>query len=98
MPLPLGRLIAAISLVLVSPLLALLAVAVRGTSRGPAFFQARRVGPEGDFTLHKLRTMRVDASFDGPGVTPSGDARITPLGRFLRQTKLDALPQLCDVV
>lgn len=98
MPLPLGRLIAALALVLVSPLLAVLAVAIRLTSRGPAFFRARRAGPEGDFTLHKLRTMRADPSVDGPHVTASGDARITPIGRFLRRTKLDELPQLWDVV
>ena len=98
MPKVIGRLIAAASLLLLSPLIAALAVAVRVTSRGPAFHRARRVGPTGDFTLHKLRTMRFGAATTGPGVTAAGDPRVTRLGRLLRRTKLDELPQLWDVV
>lgn len=98
MPTSLGRLIGAVSLLLLSPVIAGLAIAVRLTSRGPAFHRARRVGPTGDFTLHKLRTMRVGAATTGPGVTAADDPRVTPLGRFLRRTKLDELPQLWDVV
>ena len=98
MPTPLGRLIGAVSLLLLSPLIAALAIAVRVTSPGPAFHRARRVGPNGGFTLHKLRTMRVGAAAMGPGITAAGDTRVTSLSRFLRRTKLDELPQLWDVV
>jgi lipopolysaccharide/colanic/teichoic acid biosynthesis glycosyltransferase len=98
MPKSLGRAIAAIGLLVLSPLLAVLAIAVRLTSPGPAFHRALRVGPTGEFTLHKLRTMRVGAAAAGPGVTAAGDPRVTRLGRSLRRMKLDELPQLWDVV
>src|SRR3954464_1495825 len=98
MPTMVGRVIAGVGLVLLGPLIGALALAVRLTSAGPAFHRARRVGPHGEFTLHKLRTMRSGSSMAGPGVTAAGDARVTSLGRFLRRTKLDELPQLWDVV
>jgi lipopolysaccharide/colanic/teichoic acid biosynthesis glycosyltransferase len=98
MPYGVGRLIAAATFLVFLPLLAGLAIAVRLTSRGPAFHRARRVGPNGEFTLHKLRTMGMGAAAAGPGVTAAGDPRVTSLGRLLRRTKLDELPQLWDVV
>src|SRR4051812_31234613 len=98
MPNVLGRAIAVLALLIVAPFIAGLAVAVRLTSPGPALHRAQRVGPQGDFTLHKLRTMRVDAAAAGPGVTAAGDARVTRLGGLMRRTKLDELPQLWDVV
>jgi len=98
MPIIVGRGIAVVGLVLAGPLILALASAVRLTSPGPAFHRAQRVGPHGIFTLHKLRTMRVGAAASGPGITAAGDVRITRLGRLLRRTKLDELPQLWDVV
>jgi lipopolysaccharide/colanic/teichoic acid biosynthesis glycosyltransferase len=97
MPALLSRAIAALALLLLSPLIVALAIAVRATSTGPAFHRAQRAGPHGTFTLHKLRTMRVGSASTGPGVTAARDARVTPLGRLLRSTKLDELPQLWDV-
>lgn len=85
------------SLVLLLPLLTLLAVLVKLTSRGPAVFRQARVGQGGrTFTLYKFRSMRTGAP--GPDVTVLGDGRITPVGRFLRATSLDELPQLLNVL
>jgi len=93
-----GRAIALAALIVLSPLLALLAVLVRATTPGPALHRASRVGRAGEFTLYKFRTMTVGAAATGPGVTAAGDARVTSLGRLLRRTKFDELPQLWNVV
>lgn len=86
-------------LIVLSPLLAALALAVRLTSRGPAFHRARRAGLGGGmFTMYKLRTMRAGGSRDGPAITRGGDPRVTRLGRALRSSRLDELPQLWNVV
>src|SRR4051812_11005656 len=97
MPYPIQRLLAAIGLVVVSPVIIVLALAVRVTSGAPMFFRATRTGPTGTFTLIKLRTMRTTSGQDVARVTASGDIRVTPLGRRLRRTKLDELPQLWNV-
>jgi len=96
-PTVLGRTIGVVGLLLVSPLIVVLGVAVRLTSPGPAFYRATRVGPNGTFTVHKLRTMRTESSASGLVVTAAADPRVTRLGRLLRRTKLDELPQLWDV-
>ena len=90
--------LAALLLLLASlPAIAMLALAVRWGSSGPALFFAERVGRGGRrFRLWKLRTMRVDLA--GPGVTAHGDPRVTRLGRWLRSSKLDELPSLWNVV
>jgi lipopolysaccharide/colanic/teichoic acid biosynthesis glycosyltransferase len=98
MPYVMQRVIAVVTLVVLGPLILALAVAVRLTSRGPAFHRATRVRPGGTFTLLKLRTMDVGAAEAGPGITAAGDRRVTRLGRLLRRTKLDELPQLWNVV
>lgn len=87
-----------ISLVL-SPLLLLIAVLVKLTSRGPVLYKQERVSVDGSsFTIFKFRTMYTDAEDSGPGWTTKGDSRVTPLGRFLRSWSLDELPQLFNVL
>jgi lipopolysaccharide/colanic/teichoic acid biosynthesis glycosyltransferase len=98
MPYLIQRAIALVGLIILGPLILALGLGVRMTSRGPAFHRATRVRPGGTFTLYKLRTMRVGAPSFGPGVTATGDPRVTRLGRRLRRTKLDELPQLWNVV
>ena len=89
--------IALAGLVMVAPLIALAAIAIAVTSRGPVIFRQKRMGRKGrPFTMYKLRTMRVANS--GPQVTAGGDVRITPVGKLLRKTKLDELPELWNVL
>jgi sugar transferase (PEP-CTERM system associated) len=93
--------LAALGLVLAFPVLALVALAVRLSSPGPILYRQTRVGERGrPFPLLKFRTMRADAeSKSGPvWASKKGDPRITPVGRFLRKTRLDELPQLINVV
>src|SRR4051812_25918202 len=92
--------LAFIALVLSSPVFLAAAALVAATSPGPVLFRQTRVGLGGrPFTLLKLRTMRAGAETpDGSQLTASGDARITPVGRWLRRFKLDELPQLWNVV
>jgi lipopolysaccharide/colanic/teichoic acid biosynthesis glycosyltransferase len=98
MPVLIQRAFALLTIVVMGPLLGALAAAVRLGSPGPALHRARRVGPDGEFTLYKFRTMTVGAEAAGPGITAAGDPRVTRLGRVLRGTKLDELPQLWNVV
>jgi lipopolysaccharide/colanic/teichoic acid biosynthesis glycosyltransferase len=85
------------ALILLLPLLLVVAVIVKLTSRGPVLFQQERVGRFGkNFTLYKFRTMRVGNA--GPQVTIKKDNRITWIGNILRKTKLDELPELWNIV
>lgn len=95
----LDLLFAAAGLVLLSPLLVAVALCILLDSPGPVFFRQERVGRGGRlFRIHKFRTMVVDAPALGPGLTIGADPRVTRVGRWLRRTKLDELPQLLDVV
>ncbi len=87
---------AALGLLLLAPVLLLAAAWVKLDSPGPALFRQTRVGRHGvPFTIHKFRTMRVAP---GAAITVGADPRITRSGQVLRQTKLDELPQLWDVL
>jgi lipopolysaccharide/colanic/teichoic acid biosynthesis glycosyltransferase len=91
--------VAATALLLLAPLLLAVAVAVRLDSRGPVFFRQERVGRHGVvFRIHKFRTMHVDAERHGPQVTVGRDARITRVGHWLRERRIDELPQFIDVI
>jgi len=86
-------------LIVVAPLFLAIAVAVKVTSRGPVFFRQVRVGQfEEPFRIFKFRSMSGSASGPGALLTASGDPRITIVGRWLRKSKLDELPQLINVL
>jgi len=88
-----------IVLCLFVPLFLVITIVIKLTSPGPVFYQALRVGHGGRlFHLYKFRTMMVDAKHLGPPLTGEDDQRITSIGRFLRQTKIDELPQLLNVI
>ncbi|MEQ1575107.1 MAG: TIGR03013 family XrtA/PEP-CTERM system glycosyltransferase [Vicinamibacterales bacterium] len=89
-----------IGLVIVSPLLVFLAAAVRLTSPGPVLYRQERVGLHGRvFTVFKVRSMHADAeAATGAVWAQRGDSRITALGRFMRRTRLDELPQFWNVL
>ena len=109
---------AAAALVLTAPLIGAAAIGIKLSDRGPVFFRARRVGYLGrEFTMLKLRTMRVDGgrrgsrgyrgsststtsptSTTGSVITAHQDDRISPIGRILRKTKIDELPQLFNIL
>jgi lipopolysaccharide/colanic/teichoic acid biosynthesis glycosyltransferase len=92
--------IAAIALVIASPLLLVAAIAIKLDSRGPVFYRARRVGRDGaEFELLKLRTMHTGNDPVGVG-TPvlAGDPRVTRVGSLLRRFSLDELPNLLNVI
>jgi lipopolysaccharide/colanic/teichoic acid biosynthesis glycosyltransferase len=111
-------LIAALALALLSPILFLVAIAVRLTSRGPVLYKQTRVGLDRRrarvdalfdrrkednggriFTIYKFRSMYVDAEATSGAVWATReDPRVTPVGRFLRRTRLDELPQLVNVI
>jgi lipopolysaccharide/colanic/teichoic acid biosynthesis glycosyltransferase len=92
--------VAGVALVVASPFLALVAVAKKLEDRGPVLFRQTRVGLGGkDFELLKLRSMVVDAEHKGAGyAVDKGDARITRVGKLVRRTSLDELPQLWNVL
>lgn len=90
---------ALVGLVVLGPLFLIIAVLILVTMGRPVLFRQARVGRnERPFTIIKFRSMVRNADRQGPEFTTGGDARITPLGRFLRRTKLDELPQLVNIL
>src|SRR5579884_1020608 len=90
---------AVILLLLLLPLMAIVAFAVKLTSPGPVFFKQRRPGKDGrEFLILKFRTMLDCRRHAGPEVTRAEDPRVTWIGRYLRRWKLDELPQLFNVL
>jgi sugar transferase (PEP-CTERM system associated) len=92
--------LAVLGLLVAAPILALVAIAVRIGSPGPVLYNQRRVGKNGQiFVIHKFRSMRADAEANTGAVwATEGDPRVTGVGRFLRRTRLDELPQLWNVL
>ena len=90
---------ALVGIILLSPLLAAIALLVKVDSTGPIFHRAERVGwREKPFRLLKFRSMVVNAAQIGPGITTADDPRVTRVGKRLRRTKMDELPQLFNVL
>jgi sugar transferase (PEP-CTERM system associated) len=92
--------VAAIGLLLASPIMAVVALLIKATSPGPILYSQQRVGRHGRiFTIRKFRSMQQDAE-KGTGAVwaQKNDARVTPLGRFLRKTRLDEIPQLWNAL
>ncbi len=90
---------AIVGLILLAPVLIVVACCIGLTSSGPIFYRATRVGYGGKlFRLYKFRTMRLDADRSGPGITRANDERITRVGHYLRQSKIDEIPQLLNVL
>ncbi|MCL4123534.1 UNVERIFIED_CONTAM: hypothetical protein GTU68_043977 [Idotea baltica] len=88
-----------IALIILLPVMLIVAIGVRFTSRGPIFFSQERVSYDGNpFKIYKFRSMTTDAEKDGPAWTTPGDSRVTKIGKFLRSTSLDELPQLFNVL
>lgn len=90
---------AAVAVALTAPLMVMIAVAVKLTSPGPVFYRQERMGMDGKpFMMLKFRTMRIDHPGDTILLTPKDDPRVTPIGRLLRKTSLDELPQFLNVL
>jgi exopolysaccharide biosynthesis polyprenyl glycosylphosphotransferase len=90
---------AGVGMVFLSPIMLLVALAIKLDSPGPVFYAQERMGLDAKpFWCLKFRSMRQDAEKDGPGWTVKDDPRCTPLGRILRRTSIDEIPQLINVL
>lgn len=91
--------LAATALVLLSPLMAALAILIRRSGKGPVIFRQERIGRHGQpFMIYKFRSMEDGAEPDGPQLAVRGDRRITPLGRFMRKHRFDEIPNFINVL
>jgi len=96
---PLDIVLASFGLLIGAPLMLLCAVLVKLTSPGPVVYEQTRVGRYGrTFSIYKFRTMRHDAERNGAVWAKAADARITPIGRLLRRSRFDELPQLWNIL
>lgn len=93
--------VSGVALLLLSPLMLGVAIAIKAYDHGPVFYKQCRLTQNGKtFMVHKFRSMRVDAEKDGVARLSTGDRdnRITPIGRFIRKVRIDELPQLLDIL
>jgi len=91
--------LAFVGLILLFPVLLVISVWIKLSSKGPLFYTQKRVGKDfKEFSIYKFRSMVVDADKVGPSVTSGDDPRITEIGKFIRKTKIDELPQLLNVL
>ena len=88
-----------VAIVILLPVFAAIAIAIKLSSKGPVTFKQQRAGKNGKpFVFYKFRTMRVDVDPFGPSPKSGGDARLTKVGKLLREYSLDELPQLFNVL
>ena len=89
-----------LALVILSPLLLLTAIAIKLSSPGPVLFKQQRLGLGGrEYTIYKFRSMSVGAEHTGSGVySEAGDPRVTKIGKVIRATSIDELPQLINII
>lgn len=88
-----------LALLILLPLFMVLGVLVKWSSAGPIFFRQERIGKYGrPFHIYKFRSMYCDAEKDGPQLSSSNDPRITPIGRWMRRTRMDEVPQFWNVL
>ena len=91
--------VSVVALLLLSPMLLVLAMLVKFSGPGPIFFRQERIGRHGQpFWIIKFRSMIYDAESNGPQLSSSSDPRITPIGRWMRRTRMDELPQFWNVL
>lgn len=88
-----------IAIILFSPILLILAIIVKCTSPGPILFKQRRIGKDNqEFMIYKFRTMRIDTPNVATHLLKNPEQYITPIGKFMRKTSLDELPQLFNIL
>jgi exopolysaccharide biosynthesis polyprenyl glycosylphosphotransferase len=91
--------LSAIAIIIFLPVFAVLAFIIKTTSRGPVFYKQERIGRYGKpFHIYKLRSMVVDAENGKPALSSENDGRVTKIGRFLRKSHLDEIPQFYNVI
>lgn len=92
--------IALCALIILSPVMLVVAIIIKVTSPGPVFFKQKRIGKDGKvFEIYKFRSMCVGAEQQGSGVySGKGDARVTPIGKIIRATSIDELPQFVNIL
>ncbi|MRR22882.1 sugar transferase [bacterium] len=91
--------VSALTLLMLSPLMAVLALLIRLSGKGPVIYRQERIGRYGKpFMIYKFRSMEHDAESEGPQLAVRGDARITPLGRFMRKHRFDEIPNFINVL
>lgn len=89
-----------IGLIIISPIMLIVAIAIKIESKGPVIFKQKRLGKDGkEFNIYKFRSMVVGAEKMGSGVySKKGDSRVTKVGKFIRMTSIDELPQLVNIL
>jgi exopolysaccharide biosynthesis polyprenyl glycosylphosphotransferase len=89
----------AIAMLILAPVYLILAITIKSTSSGPVIYRQERIGKFGKpFIIYKFRSMIADSEKNGPALSSKADGRITPLGRFIRKTHLDEIPQFYNVI